>query len=181
MSTTKLRRLHIVGSIDRSIYGSAFSATTKIKDLKKTKKGKATDEDEDDDDDDAEDNDENGKWCIEMAILDCIQGLHFDGSEDTLPLSFHPFLFSCSSLHCSSLTLSPSPRSHYFGIVFVTASYDAIIDLSKKQNTLCQKKTKNWPEEAARFQRQNTDTHTQRDTHRRLFGSKKCGKFGNAH
>lgn len=38
MSTTKLRRLHIVGSIDRSIYGSAFSATTKIKDLKKTKK-----------------------------------------------------------------------------------------------------------------------------------------------
>lgn len=39
MSTTKLRRrLHIVCSIDRSIYGSAFSATTKIKDLKKTKK-----------------------------------------------------------------------------------------------------------------------------------------------
>lgn len=92
-----------------------------------------------------------------MAILDCIQGLHFDGSEDTLSLSL---LFPRSSLHCSSLTLSPSPRSHYFGIVFVTASYDAIIDLSKKQNTLCQKKTKNWPEEAARFQRQNTDTHT---------------------
>lgn len=64
------------------------------KTLRKRKKGKATDEDEDeeDDDDDAEDNDENGKWFIEMAILDCIQGLHFDGSEDTLPLPLSPSL-----------------------------------------------------------------------------------------
>lgn len=109
-----------------------------------------------------------------MAILDCIQGLHFDGSEDTLPIS--PSL-SRSSLLCSSLTLSPTPRSHYFGIVFVTASYDAIIDLSKKQNTLCKKKkkTKNWPQDF----KGKIPTHTH--THRRLFGSKKCGKFGNAH
>lgn len=79
----------------------------------------------------------------------------------------------------SSLTLSPSPRSHYFGIVFVTASYDAIIDLSKKQNTLCQKKQKTGQKKPQDFKGKIptlTYTHT-----RRLFGSKKCGKFGNAH
>lgn len=65
-------------------------------------------EDEDDDDDDAEDNDENGKWFIEMAILDCIQGLHFDGSEDTLPLSLFPSLsltLACIALR--SLSVPP--------------------------------------------------------------------------
>lgn len=94
-----------------------------------------------------------------MAILDCIQGLHFDGSDDTLSLSL---LLPRSSLHCSSLTLSPSPRSHYFGIVFVTASYDAIIDLSKKQNTLCQKKQKTGQKKPQDFKGKiPTLTHTQ--------------------
>lgn len=99
------------------------------------------------------------------------------GHSSSLSLSL---TFSHSSLHCSSLTLSPSPRSHYFGIVFVTASYDAIIDLSKKQNTLCQKKQKTGQKKPQDFKGKiPTLTHTH--THRRLFRSKKCGKFGNAH
>lgn len=145
MSTTKLRRrLHIVCSIDRSIYGSAFSATTKIKDLKKTKKER-----------------QPMRLRMRMTTMMMRIMMRMVNGSSRWPFStafkdctlmaprtlFLPLPLSRSSLLCSSLTLSPSPRSHYFGIVFVTASYDAIIDLSKKQNTLCQKKTKNWPQD----------------------------------
>lgn len=105
----------------------------------------------------------SSRWPFSTAFKDCTLM-----APRTLFLSlFLPPTASRSSLHCSSLTLSPSPRSHYFGIVFVTASYDAIIDLSKKQNTLCQKKTKKLARRSRKISKakyRHSHTLTQRHT-----------------
>lgn len=72
---------------------------------------------------------------------------------------------------------SPPRLCLFWHCFYVTASYDAIIDLSKKQNTLCQKKRRRKTKTTKGFKA--IPTRTGRESP--LGVKKKCGKFGNAH
>lgn len=176
MSTTKLRRrLHIVCSIDRSIYGSAFSATTKIKDLKKTKKER-----------------QPMRLRMRMTTMMMRIMMRMVNGSSRWPFStafkdctlmaprtlFLPLPISLSLSRSNMHLLFPHSQSHPTLSLFWHCFCDCLLRCDnrfiKKAKYALPKKNKKL---AARFQRQNTDTHT----HRRLFGSKKCGKFGNAH
>lgn len=174
MSTTKLRRrLHIVCSIDRSIYGSAFSATTKIKDLKKTKKER-----------------QPMRLRMRMTTMMMRIMMRMVNGSSRWPFStafkdctlmaprtlFLPLSLSRSNMHL----LFPHSQSHPTLSLFWHCFCDCLLRCDnrfiKKAKYALQKKKK---QKTGRKISKAKYRHTH--THRRLFGSKKCGKFGNAH